>query len=525
MRFWNLVRTYKGDNPSKTTTGIYCSASMFRDACYQLVSAFLITYITCSGLLDISNTAVYLQQIGVISIITILCLIWDGINDPIMGWIIEKVHFKWGKYKPWILIGALLNTGIVLTLFLARPTGWGMVALFGVFYFLWDFAWTINDIAYWSMLPSLTKNEKRRNSITTVMQIFISVGTFGIYGALNLLVGDSAASAQMIYGVAAIIVCSLYLISQILICVGCKEHERDPEIEKKEQEDVKFSDMFKLLKNNKEFRVNIIAILLQYLGSGVVVGFATYYFYLTYGYGTSADTIFMFTIMYAVGTLLAQFLYPLLNKFINRKGLFLVSSIALVVGYVAMFIFGFPIFGAKPIAQIGSWTIILLYVAGAVLFFGQGIMSIAQIVQMQSTIEYNELQTGERKEAIASSMRALVAKFGSAIQRLLIYVTLSATMLYGITQKISDLEYQKAAGSITAEEVKTQALAACEGIQSGQFLGLAIGMLLIPLVCLLVSCFLSGKIFKIDEKKYQEICAELDARKTSETTEEAKVEE
>ncbi|MCF0107564.1 MAG: MFS transporter, partial [Bacilli bacterium] len=359
-----------------------------------------------------------------------------------------------------------------------------------------------------------------RNSITTVMQIFISVGTFGIYGALNLLVGDSAASAQMIYGVAAIIVCSLYLISQILICVGCKEHERDPEEEKKEQEDVKFSDMFKLLKNNKHFRVNIIAILLQYLGSGVVVGFATYYFYLTYGYGTSADTIFMFTIMYAVGTLLAQFLYPLLNKFIKRKGLFLISAIALVFGYVSMFIFGFPIFSSKPIAQIGDWTIILLYVAGAVLFFGQGIMSIAQIVQMQSTIEYNELETGERKEAIASSMRALVAKFGSAIQRLLIFVTLSATMLYGITQKISEFEYLKAAGDMTAEQVKTAAIDVIQGIQPGQFIGLAVGMLLIPLLCLLGSCFLSGKVFGIDEKKYKEICEQLDAKKSDEKVEE-----
>ncbi len=522
MRFWNLVRTYKGDNPSKLTTGIYCGASMFRDACYQLVSAFLITYITCSGLLDVGNSDVYLQQIGVISLITVLCLIWDGFNDPIMGWIIEKVHFKWGKYKPWILIGGVLNTIVVLILFLARPTGWGMVVLFGIFYFLWDFAWTINDIAYWSMLPSLTKDEKRRNRITTVMQVFISIGTFGVYGVLNLLVGDSAASAQAIYGITAGVICGLYLLSQILICVGCKEHERDPEQEKKEQDNVKFADMFRLLKRNKQFRVNIIAIFLEYLGSGVVVGFATYYFYLMYGYGTSANTIFMFTIMYAVGTLMAQLLYPLINKFVNRKGLFLISAIALILGYGGMFIFGFPLFGARPIAEINSATIILLYVAGVLLFFGQGIMAVAQIVQMQSTIEYNEARTGERKEAIASSMRALVAKFGSAIQRLLIFVTLSAAGLYGITQKISNLEYEKSAGLLTAEQVKAQALAAIGDIPNWQMFVLSIGMLLIPLLSLLASCFLSRNVFKIDEKKYNEICRVLDARKEGK---EAEIEE
>lgn len=520
MRFWNLLRTYKGDNPSKTTTGIYCGVSMFRDACYQLVSAFLITYITCSGLLS-SDPVEFTKQVGVITLITILCLIWDGINDPIMGWIIEKVHFKWGKYKPWILIGAIANTIVVLVLFLAHPTGWGMVALFGVFYFLWDFAWTINDIAYWSMLPSLTKDEKRRNKITTVMQVFISIGTFGIYGVLSLLPGFINAPAQIIYGVTATITVLLFFFSQVLLVFGCKEHVRDPEEEKKEQEDVKFSDMFKLLKQNEHFRVSIIAIFLEYIGSGVVVGFASYYFYLTYGYGVSGPIILLFTIMYAVGTLLAQFLYPLLNKVLNRRKLYIVSAIALVVGYAMLFFFGFPVFGAKPLAQPDNWTIILLYASGVVLFFGQGIMSVAQIIQMQSTIEYNELQTGERKEAIASSMRALVAKFGSAIQRLIVFVTLSGASLYKIISVVSDLEAQRNGGIIADEiELQTKAQEAIGVINQWQLLVLSAGMLLIPLICLLVSCYLSGKVFKIDETKYREICAELDAKKNAEKTEE-----
>ena len=182
MKILNLSATYTGDIPPRSTEVVYCGASVFRDACYQLVSSFLLTYITFSGLLtsSVADPSAYLAQMSVISIIVIICRIWDGINDPIMGWIIEKFHFKWGKYKPWILLGGILNTIVVLTLFLAHPTGWGFVALFGVFYFLWDIVWTINDIAYWSMLPSLTTDEKRRNNITTAMQICISVGVFAV---------------------------------------------------------------------------------------------------------------------------------------------------------------------------------------------------------------------------------------------------------------------------------------------------------------------------------------------------------
>ena len=509
----NLIKTYDGDVPPKSTSITYCVVSAFRDACYQLVSGFLITYITLSGVLDVSDTSKYIAQISAISVITIICLIWDGINDPIMGWIIEKVHFKSGKYKPWIIIGAILNTIVVLVLFLAHPSGWGFVVLFGIFYFLWDFAWTINDIAYWSMLPSLTKDEARRNRITSVMQIFISIGVFAVYGAVPMLVGAfDGVSAKKIYGLIAIFVCLTYLISQIVLIFVCKEHARDPEQEKKEQESVSFKDMFILLKRNKPFRTNIIAILLEYLGSGVVVAFGMYYFYLMFGYGSDAGggIQFIFTIMYAVGTLLAQIAYPFLSKFLNRKKLFFISAVAVLIGYLMMFFLGFPIFGSTPIC---IDKLYLLYAGGALLFFGQGIMGVALLMQMQSTIEYNELEFGERKEAIASSMRALVAKFASAIQRLLLFLTLLFSSLYAISQVISNNENLLSAGLITSEEMTNAINAARETITSSNWMIFSIGMLWVPLICLLISCFLSTFIFKIDEKEYARICKELDKRK------------
>ena len=521
MSFWNLKKTYTGDVPPKTTTGVYCVSGSFRDACYQLVSAFLITYITFAGLLDTASESTYLAQMGVINVILIICRIWDGINDPIMGWIIEKFHFKWGKYKPWILIGAIFNTIVVLTLFLAHPHGWGFVVLFAIFYFLWDIAWTINDIAYWSMLPSLTKDEKRRNNITAVMQIFISVGVFAVYGAVPMLVGAfEGVSAQTVYGLIAIVVCSLYLISQLLVCFACKEHERDVEDEKKEQEDVRFRDMFALFRNNDQFRINIIAILINYLGGGVVVGFGLYYFYLMYGYGANLGGAiqFMFTIMYAVGTLLSQVIYPFIAKVFTRRKIYILASIAVIIGYAMVFIFGFPVFGPRPLADNGG-MVWFLHLGGAIMFFGQGLTAVAIIIQMQSTIEYNEWKTGERKEAIVSSMRALVAKWGSALQQGLIFLTLLTSGLYAVSQVISGAEGKLNSGFVTQEEMFNQIEAARATISTGQFMVLAVGMLLVPLILILTCNFISMYVFKIDEKKYAEICHDLDERHMTKITE------
>ena len=514
MGLFNLRKTYSGDVPPKSTSAIYCGVSTFRDACYQLVSAFLITYITLSGVLD-PDPKMFMTQIATITVITIICLVWDGLNDPIMGWIIEKVHFKWGKYKPWILIGGILNTIVVLVLFLAHPTGWGFVALFAVFYFLWDIAWTINDIAYWSMLPSLTKDEARRNKITSVMQICISIGVFGIYGAVPMLVGRfENVPAQKVYGIIAIVVTALFLLSQIALVFFCKEHKEEDVGEKKEEE-VKFRDMITLFKRNDQFRVNIIAILLNYLGGGTVVGFGMYYFYLRYGYGAEAggNIQFLFTIMYAVGTLLAQVAYPFLSKFLKRKNVLLISFITILIGYLMLFVVGFPVFSGNIIADPKSWTIFLLYGAGAIMFFGQGLFAVAIIMQMQSTIEYNEFKFGERKEALVSSMRALVAKFSSAIQRLLIFLTLLISGLYAISRVISNAEAELASGSMTSAELTQEIDTAREGISRGQWLTFSIGMLWVPLILLVISLFLSRFVFKIDEAKYQEMVNELNMRK------------
>ena len=513
MKLFNLKETYSGDIVPRSTEVTYCGVSIFRDACYQLVSAFLITYITFAGVLGTGDS--YLAQMSVINIIMIICLIWDGINDPIMGWIIEKVHFKSGKYKPWILIGALGNTVVVLTLFLARPTGWGFVALFGVFYFLWDLVWTINDIAYWSMLPSLTRDEKIRNRITSVMQICISIGVFAVYGAVPMLV--RAGHQAHDYGVIAIVVTLLFLLSQIALVFVCKEHKRDEQIEKQEQKDASFKDMFILLKKNVPFRKNMIAILLNYLGGGVLVGFAVYYFYLMYGYGSNGGgTIqFIFTIMYAIGTLIAQVAYPFLSKILNRKKLTLIGTISFTVGYAGMFLLGFPLFTNSPIAT-GN-LIFLLYLCGIIIFFGQGIHAVLIIIQMQSTIEYNEWKFGERKESIASSVRALIAKFGSAIQRLLIYLTLTLSGLYAITTEISNIEYMSNAKEGAFGQMNTEQIAEyinsniIQGIHNWQFVVLAIGMIIIPAILMLISAIIAYR-FEIDENSYSKMLDDLKAR-------------
>ena len=87
----------------------YSLGGIGRDMIYQLVATFFITYIQFSGL---NLTA---AQFSVIGVLLVVGRVFDGINDPIMGGIVENTRSKWGKFKPWIFLGALL-TGIAVVL-------------------------------------------------------------------------------------------------------------------------------------------------------------------------------------------------------------------------------------------------------------------------------------------------------------------------------------------------------------------------------------------------------------------------
>ena len=112
-----VAKAYTGNKVPKFTRWFYPFSGIFRDACYALVGSFLLQYAITSGVLS-NNPDTFATQYGVITIAMMVALVWDGINDPIMGFIVEKVHFKLGKFKPWILIGAIGNTIAVMLLFL-----------------------------------------------------------------------------------------------------------------------------------------------------------------------------------------------------------------------------------------------------------------------------------------------------------------------------------------------------------------------------------------------------------------------
>jgi melibiose permease/lactose/raffinose/galactose permease len=505
MRF---NKTFTGSKIPKLTKWIYAISGIGRDAVNTLISLFYLLYIQYAGVLD-SAPAVYAAQLGIITIMMILARLWDGINDPLIGAIIENTHWRIGKYKPWILIGAIVTSLAIIILFLFRPAGWWFVISFIFVYLLWEIAFTMNDIAYWSMLPSLTSEPKQRNEMTSLLTMFSALGAFVVIGIIPLSVAGNAADQ---YGLIATIIALVFLLSQTLLFIFGKERSRDIDQEKKQQH-VTFLEMYRIFLKNKPLFWITWVVFMYYLGASIINNFGLTYFYVSLGYDAGGFLLPFFALVFAFSTIASQLLYPWLSKWISRQKLVKYAFISLFIGYVLFFFVG----------RIGYRTIIPIQIGylipiGLLIFSGQSIFYVSIMVMMTNTIEYNEWQTGERKESVIYSLRPLTAKFAASIQSGVVYVFLIFAGLLSITNQISSLENLKNTGEMSAEEVLIAANLVIQNFQLSNQWGLTIfkfGMVIIPIILFSVAYWIIRRKYTIDESFYQKMVVEIQHKQTA----------
>lgn len=556
--------TFEGNRVPRLTKFLYPFTGIFRDACYALVGSFLLTYAMTTGVLS-SNPETYQSQYLVITIAMIIALIWDGINDPIMGFIVEKVHFKLGKFRPWILIGAIGNAVAVVLMFVIRlegvADGWAFVGCMIAFYFLWDLFFTMNDVGYWSMLPALTNDEKERATLTSRVTVCASIGGFLMTAACFLLptmFANGGASAGRVYGIIAIAISILFLVSQAAIFFFCKEKKRDSKQEEV-SEQAKILDLFTTVWRNKQLLWTVIAMFLYYLASGVLTGgIGLYYFYLNLGYGSWQGGLAatLISVVYVIGNVGAQILYPILAKKMSKKKILTIFSIIGLAAYAAFFIFCFPLFGEHPIAyndysaftegglfienmgQGLAWafggTMFLYYLIPLVFFFTQGMLYMVILMMFQSAIDYQEYEYGERKEAIAFAWRPLDVKLSSALLRGFQYMIFAIAGVSTYFSAVSSAEgdynalyneiFNKPITETYTEAMRDAELAAAasarnttiynawNGVERWQLVVYGIITIAIIAGSMLAVWLLLKFKFKITEEKAAEITAELEAR-------------
>ena len=443
-----------------------------RDALYSLVSMYLLVHLT--DVVKFSN-----EGLGIIGVMLTLFGTFDAVIDPFVGAIVDNTKTRWGKFKPWILIG-MIGTGILTVLMFHNfeMDEMSHIILLAVTYLLFSIFFSLNDISYWSLMPAISKDQNVREGVGAFARICANVGMFAmvlIY--LNVPGFFPDKNARDAYFIFAIIIAAIMWIFQSITLFGVKEDRS--QLEATERTTLK--DLFRALFKNDQLLVTAISMALFMIGYCTTTGFGTYYFKYAY---KDEGMYMVFAAVLAVAQLTALSIFPLFRKKFTRKQLYTGSMIAVAISYVIFFLS----FEWMP----------LIVIAGLGLFFAQAFIQLLMLLFLADAVEYGEWKLGKRNEAASFAVQPFINQFGGAVSKGIVSFTLIISGINAI------------ANSLTGDPIIDEELIMATPDSSLWIMKLS--MMILPLICILIGFFLYQKKFKIDEEMYAQICKDLEER-------------
>lgn len=434
-----------------------------RDMFYSMVSMFLTQYYLIE-VLDIPDSTMWW-----ITAVVVVLRVFDALNDPIMGVLVDNTRSRFGKFKPWILGGALLGALFMVLMFTDLGLkGAPFVIMLGVCYLLWDLTYGANDIAYWSMLPALTMDQKEREKMGAFARICANIGMFAVVvgilpltNALGAAIGDLPKAWTLF----ALIVAVVMILIQLITVFGVKEHRGVY----KQEEPTKLRDMFRVIFGNDQLRYTAIAMALFMIGYSTTTSFGTLFFKYVY---RDENMYSVFAAILGVTQLTALAIFPQFSKRFTRRQLYTGSTLIVGLGYVIFF------FSPNNMLFIG--------ISGVLLFAGQAFIQLLMLMFLADTIEYGQWRTGKRNESVIFSAQPVINKLGSAVAS---GVVLATSILSGIN-----------------------AAATPDDVTAGGLMLLKVAMLVLPLICIVIGYLVYRYKYRIDSAFYEQILRELEAR-------------
>ncbi len=409
--------------------------------------------------------------------------IFDALNDPIMGSIVDRTRTKWGKCRPymkWMAFPIAIMTAICFLPWYPQSDG-GFAAI-SVMYVVWGMIYTVADVPYWGLSTAMSNDTYRRGNLLTIARLFCTAGA-GIVTVITPIITDNmtkgldpVAKGEMlkwIYFVIAIVCC---VIAVPLFYLGFKN---TTERNMTEENPPSLGHNLKLLFKNKP----LMLIVLSGIGGAARMLF-TYTGGLYFAkYIMDKESMYsLFTMAIVPGGLIASLLVPWCTKKFGKRNTYIWSHI---VGGVAMLIAFIVGIACDRGAYTSTATTVVLLIALVIAGIPSGFGNIVTYAMIGDTVEYLELKTGERAEGICFAMQTLINKIGMAVGA---FVGVLAYYMAGVAAND--------ASSVTPEGKDTMWF-------------MLVGIAAISFFLTVIPLF----FYKFNEKQQQEAKAEIEARK------------
>ena len=462
---------------TKKQTAAYGLGAIGKDMVYALSSSFVMYY--------------YQDILGIdpafVGFILMLARVFDAINDPFMGVVVAKTHSKWGKFRPWILSGTVLNAFVLYALF-AAPSGMkgsGLNLYFAVIYILWGRTYTMMDIPYWSLIPAVTTEPSERETLSVVGRTCAGIGNalvtvFAMRSVQLIGGGITKANEYSGFKTVSLIGALVFILVEAILFFAIKEpaHEKDDN-----SKSATIGEMFKALFENDHAMIVVITIVLINSALYITSNLLIYFFKYDVGGADWASSHMLFNMVGGASQILSMMvLYPILRRKMSNEAIFKLCLILEITGYALILTACFTGLANNMLIICG---------AGLFVFLANGILTVLTTVFLSASVDYGELKTGKREESVIFSMQTFVVKLASGL----------AVFLCGLGLKLIGLVGDDSTdGGIVQQSAATIS-------------GLRILMTVLPIIGLFAAFFVFQKKFLLTDEKIVSMNTELNSRR------------
>lgn len=434
-----------------------------KDIVYMLISSYLLYYY---------NVVLGMSSVF-IGTIMMAARIFDAFNDPIMGIVVAKTRTQWGRFRPWILAGTVLNAVTIYALY-ATPesmSGSAQKVWLTVFYFAWGITYTLMDIPFWSMIPAITEPGSDREGLTSLARTCSGIGD-AIPTVLTMTVVPilSASTQVADYRVGfkwwALIIAIVFVISEIVCVVSVPE--KPVSVDEKPG---KIADMFKALFKNDQAMTVVVSIILVYTSLNICGNLVLYFFQFDVG---NEGAYSIFAAVAFAAQVLVMMIIPVLRKKFTKAQLFISGFIIQIAGFAVILAMAFA-----KIYTPENWYILCL--PGIMIYLGYGMLNVIMTIFLSDSVDYGEVKNGTREESVIFSMQTFTVKLASGV----------AVFLAGLVVEWIHLD--------TEASVQTQ----------GTLDALRMWMTIPSIILLVIGIFVFKKFYRLNDAKMEEIKSKL----------------
>ena len=446
----------------------YGLGAVGKDMVYALSASYIMYYY--QDILGLSATFV--------GFILMIARVFDAANDPFMGVVVAKTNSRWGKFRPWIFTGTILNAFVLYALFAAPAvSGKALMIYFAVMYILWGMTYTMMDIPFWSMIPAVTSTTKDRENLSVVGRTSAGVGyalinVFTVMAVSKLGGGIERTGFRLF----ALIIAILFVIFILFTCFTIREQKEE------NMQTTSVKEMFKALFNNDQAIVTVVTIVLINSALYITSNLLIYFFKYDIGGTTWKDAYTLFTSAGGISQILGMMVvYPILRSKLSNTIIFKLSLCLAIFGYA--FLLALCLLGYSSVLT-------MLMVPGVMIFVANGILTVLTTVFLANTVDYGEVKTGHREESVIFSMQTFVVKAASGLA---VFITGVSLDLIGLTSKDG-----------LGEGISTF---------SSPLLGLRLLMTILPMIGLVLALVLFTRKFILTDEKAEQIRKQLEEKK------------